>query len=359
MHNHSVQEAESTELIKIATFNLFNFIEPPGAYYDFENIYSQEQWQKKLQWIAKYLNEHQPDVIGFQEVFSPEALAKLTQSCGLDYFAVLDEPDVVDDFIYSKPVVAIASRYPITEMHSVEADERLANMLGIQAGFNFSRKPLRATIVLPKLGPCDCYVVHFKSKRPLFDAQTEYDSSQCELDGQTEMKTGQLLAVEALAQWGSSIHRGSEAALLRWAMVDRRAQTQYPMLLMGDFNDSLSDGVLTSLTAFDTRIKPDPTMGDIKQQLQEYQLQDAYDLYQSSQYSLSSQRRPATYYYFAQGSVLDYILLSSEFDAKNSRSLAEVGRYETYDRHLINPSFDLDSQSTDHAPVMITLSIRH
>ena len=354
MHNHSVQGSEASELIKIATFNLFNFIEPPGAYYDFENIYSQEQWQKKLQWIAKYLNEHQPDVIGFQEVFSPKALAELTKSCGLEYFAVLDKPDVVDDFIYSKPVVAIASRYPITEMYSVEADERLAGMMGMQAGFSFSRKPLRATIVLPKLGPCDCYVVHFKSKRPLFDAQTEYCSSQSEI----EMNTGQLLAVEALAQWGSSIQRGSEAAQLRWAMVERRAQTQFPMLLMGDFNDSLRDGVLASLTSVDTRIKPDPTLGDIKQQLQEYQLQDAYDLYQNSQYSLSSQVRPATYYYFAEGSVLDYILLSSEFDAKNSRSLAEVGRYETYDRHLINPSFDLDSQSTDHAPVMITLSIR-
>ncbi|WP_406675924.1 hypothetical protein [Shewanella benthica] len=63
-------------------------------------------------------------------------------------------------------------------------------------------------------------------------------------------------------------------------------------------------------------------------------------------------------YYFAKGSVLDYILLSSEFDAKNDLSLAEVGRYETYDRHLINPSFEHDSQSTDHAPVMITLAIR-
>ncbi|MFT5235908.1 MAG: endonuclease/exonuclease/phosphatase family metal-dependent hydrolase [Shewanella sp.] len=355
MHNHSVQDSEATELIKIATFNLFNFIEPPGAYYDFENIYSQEQWQKKLEWITKYLNAHQPDVIGFQEVFSPDALAKLTQSCGMKYFAVLDKPDVVDDFIYSKPVVAIASRYPIKEVSSVEADARLANMMGIQTGFSFSRQPLRATVILPKLGPCDCYVVHFKSKRPLFDAQTEYCSPQSE----TEVKTGELLAVEALAQWGSSIQRGSEAALLRWAMVERRTQTQYPMLLMGDFNDSLSDGVLTSLTSADTRIKPDPRLGDIKQQLQEYQLQDAYDLYQNSQYSLSAQVRPATYYYFAQGSVLDYILLSSEFDAKNSRSLAEVGRYEVYDRHLINPSFDLDSQSTDHAPVMITLSIRH
>ncbi|ACA85096.1 endonuclease/exonuclease/phosphatase family protein [Shewanella woodyi] len=355
MHNHLKQESDTVELIKVATFNLFNFIEPPSAYYDFENIYTQEQWQKKLAWITSYLNEHQPDVIGFQEVFSPDALATLTQACGLDYFAVLDEPDVFDDFIYSKPVVAIASRYPIIDVHSVEADSQLAEMVGMPANFSFSRKPLRATVSIPKLGPCDCYVVHFKSKRPLFDAQTEYLSGK----SQVKLKTGQLLAVEALAQWGASIVRGSEAALLRHAMVERRVQTQYPMMLMGDFNDGLEGGVLASLTSVDTRIKPDNVFGDVTEELQEYQLQDSYELYQKSQYSLSSQQRPATYYYLAAGSVLDYILLSCEFDAKHSRSLAEVGRYETYDRHLINPSFDRDSQSTDHAPVMITLSIRH
>jgi len=349
--------SDASELIKIATFNLFNFIEPPGAFYEFENIYTQEQWQKKLNWVATYIHEHQPDVIGFQEVFTPAALAQLTQRCGLEYFAVLDAPEVVDDFIYSKPVVALASRYPITEVHNVTVEDDWASTMGLQDDFGFSRKPLRATISLPKLGDCDCYVVHFKSKRALFDAQAL--SGMAKTAGPPSGNVGQLLAIEALGQWGSSIQRGSEAALLRYAMVERRTQTGNPMVLMGDFNDRLSDGVLAALTSVDTRIKPDPQLGEIAHQLRDHRLNDAYDLYQSGQYSLSCQQRPATHYYFAKGSVLDYILLSSEFDIKNSRSLAEVGRYETYDRHLINPKFDLDSQSTDHAPVMITISIRH
>ncbi|WP_439146895.1 glycosyltransferase family 2 protein, partial [Vibrio sp.] len=33
--------------ITFATFNLLNYLEPPNAYYDFENIYSFEEWQKK------------------------------------------------------------------------------------------------------------------------------------------------------------------------------------------------------------------------------------------------------------------------------------------------------------------------
>ncbi|WP_413692707.1 hypothetical protein [Psychromonas sp. KJ10-2] len=31
---------------KVATFNLFNYLAPPDAFYDFDRIYSAEQWQK-------------------------------------------------------------------------------------------------------------------------------------------------------------------------------------------------------------------------------------------------------------------------------------------------------------------------
>ncbi|WP_076410169.1 endonuclease/exonuclease/phosphatase family protein [Shewanella sp. UCD-KL12] len=356
--------------LRLATFNLFNFIEPPNAYYEFENIYTKEQWLKKLDWISKYLYEHQPDVIGFQEVFSTDALKQLCQQCGLVHFAVLDTPDVADDFIYSKPVVALASRFPILDACSVAADRKMIAMMGLDEDFDFSRKPLRATIEVPKIGATDCYVVHFKSKRPLFEPNelSKQEADQLSVSPQKvrphsyNASIGHQLAVEALGQWGSSIQRGSEAALLRYAMVERRILSQNPMILMGDFNDSLSDGVLAALTAVDTRVKPDYglTAGSkgANELFGQYRLQDAYELYQSSQYALSAQARVATHYYFAKGSVLDYILLSNEFDPKSNQNLAEVGRYEVYDRHLINPSFEHDSQSTDHAPVMITLSMR-
>ncbi len=41
----------NTEL-KIATFNLFNYLEPPNAYYEFERIYTAEQWARKQRWIT-------------------------------------------------------------------------------------------------------------------------------------------------------------------------------------------------------------------------------------------------------------------------------------------------------------------
>jgi hypothetical protein len=56
--------------------------------------------------------------------------------------------------------------------------------------------------------------------------------------------------------------------------------------------------------------------------------------------------------------VLDYILLSAEFDTRFDKSLCHVSDYDTYDQHLINPIFDRDGESTDHAIVSVRLTIR-
>jgi len=50
--------------------------------------------------------------------------------------------------------------------------------------------------------------------------------------------------------------------------------------------------------------------------------------------------------------------LICEFDASYHDSLYQVSGYDTYDRHLINPIFDRDGESTDHGIVLITLSLR-
>ncbi|QYK02034.1 endonuclease/exonuclease/phosphatase family protein [Shewanella psychrotolerans] len=335
--------------LKIATINLFNFLAPPNAYYDFINIYSHEQWQKKCDWLIQYLAIHQPDVVGFQEVFSIDALRNLALSAGYPYFAVVDQPEVSDGFIYRSPVVALASKYEIVDVAPCEPDSKLAALMGLSDTFQFSRVPLRATVALPFIGSCDCYIVHFKSKRGQFDVE-----QGLELLGEhiTEMQPS--FAIEAAAKWSAAIVRGSEASLLRYAIAKRRAETQNAVVLMGDFNDSLNDGVLMGLTSKDTRLL---TCFSVKE-FQQYRLQDAYQLFEDSHYCPTAIARPATHYHQNQGAVIDYILLSSEFDPHNDQCLAEVEHYHTYERHLINPEYALDSHSTDHAPVMITLRVR-
>jgi len=357
--------SEVNKQLTIATFNLFNYLEPPNAYYEFERIYSAEQWHKKQKWITEYLREYQPDIIGFQEVFSPDSLQELVAGQGYEYFSVVDQPQIIDEFIYKKPVVAIASRYPIVETVAVTPDIELAQTLGLNKDFSFSRKVLRATIDVPHIGHCDCYVVHFKSKR-----------SMIELDEKANNLSPEKTIIESLKAnvaggWGSTIQRGSEATLLMIDMIERREATDNPMVLMGDFNNTLADGVLNHLLTNTLRFV---SAIDRDAYLAKYCLQDSWDLFEAASNNQGTaesdlntsnsidskikKTRTPTHYFGDSNSVLDYILLSCEFDASYHDSLYEVSDYHTYDRHLINPIFDRDGESTDHGIVLVSLTLR-
>ncbi len=328
-------------------------------------------------------------MIGFQEVFSIDSLKELVGEQGYDYFAVVDEPEVIDDFIYKRPVVAIASKYPIVEVASVEHDSELASALGLNSEFTFSRKVLRATVTLPHIGNTDCYVVHFKSKRPMINV----DEHNKELTA--EKNIIEILKANVAGGWGSTIQRGSEATLLMTQMIARREATQQPMVLMGDFNNELADGVLSHLLTNTLRFAP---AFDAKTYLAKYCLNDSWDLFvklqlsndkvtsddlitndvqsdcdsnnsevidldDKSQIKNTKITNPAplrtpTHYYGTSSSVLDYILLSCEFDASYDDSFFEVSAYNTYDRHLINPEYERDDLTTDHGVVLVTLKLR-
>jgi len=348
---HNVYEPlNSQKQFKIATFNLFNYLAPPDAFYDFDRIYSAEQWQKKQRWISTYLQEHQPDIIGFQEVFSIESLQALVADSGYQHFAVVDQPTVIDDFIYRDPVVALASKFPIVDVSSVPVDSELVLQLGLTAEFDFSRQVVRATVEFPHLGLCDCYVVHFKSKRAAWQAEPEALTS---LEG----KVVEQFKAQVAGGWASSIQRGSEATLLMMQMVERRAKTGNAMLLMGDFNNPLQDGILAHLVTDKLLFNNDQQQ---QQLMQFYALRDAWDLYQSHHALTSEQplKRPPTHYFGQGSSVLDYILLSSEFDPQAQSNFFAVSEYVNTDKHLINPSFEIDGESTDHAVVSIGLTLR-
>ncbi|PSU21747.1 endonuclease [Photobacterium kishitanii] len=317
------------------------------AYYDFQNIYTIEQWHKKQAWITRFLTKNQPDIIGFQEVFSSESLQTLLESAGYSYYAVVDTPTIIDDFIYRSPVVAIASKFPIVEIASVSADQQAASLLGLSE-FHFSRQPLRATIDIPHIGLTDCYVTHFKSKRSLFDDPLP----DTIVPSETALSR---FAGQRLGSWGSAMLRGTEANLLLLAILKQRESSTRPMLLMGDFNDELSSSCLEQLIAGNVFGMSD---SDIKRLIGYYRLYDSWDLFTQNTEQVSLLRSP-THYFGSKTSVLDYILLSQEFNAQYLGSLFEVSDYHTEDKHLVNSSFDEDGYSTDHAIPCVTLSLRN
>ncbi|OHY96588.1 endonuclease [Vibrio rotiferianus] len=310
--------------ITFASANLFNFIAPPGAYYDFENIYSLDDWHDKLAWTKSQFEQLDPDVIGLQEVFSIEETKAFFAEIGYEYFATVDTPHIEGDYIYSRPVVAVASRFPIESFEAVTFDKETLNTFGEIDAPTFSRNPVRACIVHPIIGHISVYVTHLKSQRPA-DSETPEQASR------------------PIARWLSTQQRGWEAAMLRDAMQRQYALIPMPTVLMGDMNQAITPTSVNNVLT--------EHYGD---SVTDLQLNDGWEL----QMSPSLESRPVTHYHFAKGNVLDYILLSQEFDAHADVSIAEVTNYQVLDSHLINPSFERDKNASDHAFVALTVEIK-
>lgn len=300
--------------LRVATLNLLNFAAPPLACYEWDNIYSQAQWQQKTNWLKALLLEQQPDILALQEVFSVTELRELLATLGYAWFAVVEQPELLDLHVFTRPVVAIASRYPLLKVAEVTADAAALAQLGLQS-FQFSRKPVLVQLDTPQFGPVWLASVHLKSRRPA------------------------ELPDAALALWASELQRGHEAALLRQTLAlhcrSQHGQAE-PLIVAGDFNDVLSSALLQPLLATDRSQQPI------------FLLQDAAEL------AAEAYRAP-THYYGAGGQVLDYLLVSTAFDPRHHHACGEVSRYRVVDRHLVSPVFARDGYSSDHAYVQISL----
>ncbi len=306
--------------LTFATANLFNFVEPPNAYYDFDNIYEQQAWREKCRWTKEKLCILNADIVGVQEVFSIDAARQLFEQLSYPFFAIVDEPHVEQEYIYSKPVVAIASKYPIKRCYAVTPRSAIEQYYQVFAP-EFSRKPICAVIEVPEIGELAVYVCHLKSQRPTESIDSQHTHS-------------------IIGQWLSSQQRGWEAVMLRLFMEQQYALHPVPTVLMGDMNQPISSDITGLLTH------------ETSEELNQLILKDSWDLMPKSD---TQSMRPPTHYHFATGNVLDYILLSPEFQPDSQYSMSDIIAYQTLDTHLINPSYDKDRQASDHAFVAVTV----
>lgn len=336
---------------KVCSFNLLNYIKPPNAFYELENIYSEDQWRKKETWLSKQLSLIQADIIGFQEVFSPDSLKELVSKQGLEHFVTVAAPEKSSDHIFNKPVVALASRFPIISAEEVSVDESLVKRLHISPGFKFSRAPIRAEIMINGFATVVVYVTHLKSKRSKFDRDFNVDINN-------ESAVKQYLLDDIQGGWASSIQRGTEAALLYEDICREMSAGERPVMMIGDFNDTIESSTLKLLVA-GSEIDRLGKKIISTQPSKERRLIDKFSLYDSFTLNTSvNNKRLPTHYFGNKGSTLDYILLSKDFDASNDRNLAAVTDYHVSNAHLENPNYEHDSECSDHAPVVITVEVR-
>jgi endonuclease/exonuclease/phosphatase family metal-dependent hydrolase len=325
--------------MRIGTFNLYQFVEPPYSWYTKREKFTPQEWEEKIAWIKQQVVDMNCDIIGFQEVFSKKALKTLLDELGFKYFKTIDSAkrDKKNENVYISTTVALASKYPIKNLKRVEIDFSALKKHYFEGFFKFAREPIKATVILPNGKELNVYVCHLKSNR---DNEFEYIfTKDTTLKEKIEKTTKALKENYSL----SLKQRLCEAS----SLFSDIKQTNKPSVLLTDLNDkefSLTIDALSNIKYHENNLSKD-----------EYLLLDAYHLDKKELYNPHPEfkgiKRVPTSYFAGKGNVLDYIFISSHFDKKKNNNIGKVSSYEVFNKHLEKNQNGSLLQS-DHAQVV-------
>jgi len=329
--------------IRLGTFNLYQFAKPPYSWYTQKKKFNNRQWKEKTTWIKNQIRKMDCDIIGFQEVFSKDALEELVKELDYAYFATADVAKLSTNnpMKYVTTTVALASKYPITNIQKVRPHTPSLKSHGFKGHFSFSRLPIKATIALPNTQKLLVYVTHLKSNR---DNAFEYlfkAGDTLEHKKELVFKTLDDKHSIALKQ------RLCEASSL---FFDIRKSKSKPTVLLCDLNDKEFSLTINALTN-------NIYHGDKQKEI--FILQDANYHYTQEVYNphpeAKEPERKATSYFLGKGNVLDYIFISNHLSKEHKENIAEVTDYTVLDEHLQgNPNGSL--LTSDHAQVVCELT---
>jgi len=329
--------------IRVGTFNLFQFVEPPYSWYVKHDKFTPVQWEEKTAWIKNQILKMDCDVIGFQEVFSKKALRDIVKELGFKYFKTIDSANTSkkNETVFISTVVALASKYPIVNMQRVEVDFSSLKKHYFKGFFKFAREPLKAQIILPDKQKIQIYVCHLKSNR---DNEFEYvftkdDTLKQKIEKvQTALKDKYSEALKQRICEASSLFR------------DIKNSEDLPTILMTDLNDKEFSITIEALSnkKYHENIPED-----------DFLLFDAYHQFERVIYNPHPEQkeipRTATSFFAGKGNVLDYIFISKHFNKENENYIAKVSSYDIFDEHLQNnPNGSL--LESDHAQVVCELN---
>ena len=329
--------------IRLGTFNLYQFAKPPYAWYTKKEKFNDRQWSEKTTWIKKQIRKMDCDIIGFQEVFSKDALEELVKELGYAYFATADEAKLSTNnpMKYITTTVALASKYPIANSQKVRAHTPSLKSHSFKGHFTFSRLPIKATITLPNAQDLLVYVCHLKSNRDNAFEYVFHEEDGLEHKKELVFKTITDKHSVALQQ------RLCEASSL---FFDIRKSKNRPTVLLCDLNDkefSLTIEALTNYKYHDDTRKKSYLLEDTSY----HYIQEIYNPHPEAK----EPKRKATSYFLGKGNVLDYIFISNHLSKEQEENIAEVTNYAVLDEHLQgNPAGSL--LTSDHAQVVCELT---
>ncbi|MFM7330580.1 MAG: endonuclease/exonuclease/phosphatase family protein [Brachymonas sp.] len=333
------QPATLSATLTCATANVLNLANPGRMFYPNQDVYSQNEFERKIEWLGGRIAALNADVLAVQEVWDEAAIKAAVSRSGLRYSTVAvpgAENTEHQHGAQHTPRVGIVTRLQVDKLQSFSEfpPELRVQIPGLGEHVKFERPPLLASLRMKHGQAIHILTAHLKSKRPklLKDAQG------------TPLEDREDPKITALATLRSLMMRGAEAAAMRHIVVDVLQRTHEPLIVMGDFNDG-PHSVTTQLIAATSEVAYDKAARDAA-------LWNAYEV--QGEMAL---KRDVAYSHIHQGfpEVLDQIFVSEEFLPRSKFSIGDVRRVDFFNDHLQEGK---DRSRSDHGFVRAVMRIR-
>lgn len=312
--------------IRLATFNVRNLALPGTVCYPELPPCTSAQYEAKIAWIAELTDYFRPDVIAFEEIFSPQAITDI-MACSRHFRdATPVFTDMPSALSHPAPKVALVTSLPLAgtpQTHCHFPENLRISLPGTDTLIErFSRPVLEVPVLLQNAQILHLYVVHFKSKRP--DPITDNGLSKPFQHG--------------LAMFRSLSRRAADALGVHTLIAQLRQKTGTPVVLMGDFNDTAQ--AVTTGIATGTQHQSEQPLPSL------YRLYNVLDV--QSPPSFMQENAPTTH--DTNAGYIDHIFVSDEF---TQASGFRTGRVIDTLYHM--PDDTDRPERSDHPFVMTTI----
>ncbi|VAW85162.1 hypothetical protein MNBD_GAMMA17-1772 [hydrothermal vent metagenome] len=336
--------------ISFATFNLYNF-QLPGKRMRYNSTpYTDDEYTAKLFWTSSMLKKVDADVIAFQELWSKQCLEDAFVHAGMNDDYTLHF--IKDQWYNIAVAIAVRNSWTVLDkkIHKSFPDDFILRKRGGGANDDqdddevevnidrFSRSVMQLSIghaTDDSIKPVQVFAVHLKSK---LGARLDQQEAANERIKPHRSNLGSAL---------STIRRTAEAAALRWMLTDMMKNSDEPVVVIGDINDSTLSNTLSIITAqprlrraFDSRTGNRSDNGLYTAGLLQ-ELRSLNGVYYSHVYNDVRE-------------LIDHVLVSEQFYDHSSNRVWSFNKMTVWSDHLE----DDDKASTDHGVVKVAFDYR-